>query len=164
MWGVGGMIQRRGNRSARRRQLSCSALPTVNPTWTDLGSCSRLRRAVAFRRPCISRISNVNVVCRCISLRSSRFSLVTLSETRPRRLLAHRSQLTQLQTNKTSLNKGRRTEGPTNTNRSSVTTFEVLAALFLRIQVVRDASSLHWVSFGRRFEEWLLSSVRAQYP
>ena len=85
-------------------------------------------------------------------------------ERRPRLLLAHRSQLTQLQTNKTSLHEGGRTEGATNTNRSSVTTCAVLAALFLRVQVVRGGSLLHWVSVGRRYEGSLLSSVRAQDP
>jgi hypothetical protein len=158
------MIQRRGIGSARRRQLSCSALPSVNPSWTDLGSGSRLCCAVTWHFPSSVFVTflNVTVLCRCISLGSSRFSLVTLSEKMPRRLLAHRSELTKLQTKKASLNKGRRTEGPTNTNRSSFTTFEVLAAMFLKIQVVKNVSSLLWVSAGRRFEGWLLFNVRAE--
>jgi hypothetical protein len=49
-------------------------------------------------------------------------SVVTLSETRPLLHPAHRSQLAELQTNKSSLNEGKRTEGPSSTNRSSVTT------------------------------------------
>jgi hypothetical protein len=49
-------------------------------------------------------------------------------------------------------------EGPINTNRSSVTTFQVLAALFLMVLVFRDVSLCHWVRLYGRFEGWLLAS------